>query len=330
MVRIPQRSGQHRAVWLALVLSASQVQAAKLVQPPSQQLETEENIVAVVSVLAMPEPVKLTVKAEQMLHGESFQQQTVKLDATSAGAAKVGERYVLAFSWLSKDPLTRGKGWVKNAEGPEAVGFTEVATALLPVHPALIDLLALDMEPSNDSARIDASLSLLADDNYKLRYLASLELLLTPRLATVFSASQRDQLKAVLMKPGYAPEHRDLLYRLALTLPAPLQQEWLAELARKELQTLGSQYDLVSRVPSLAKVATQVLRDHGNADDAAVLGGLLRSNAPGVAKMALQALVKLDKAASEAGLTAALADQQLPSESRRAFEQYRKNGKLPG
>jgi hypothetical protein len=317
-----------------LLLTVSAVQAAKLVAPPTQQLLTEENQIAVVTVIgkvvSKNGDQRLHVKAEQMLHGEPFSEESVKLDAVSAADAKVGERYVLALSWFTKDPLTRGKGWVKNSAGPEAVGFTEVSSALLPTHPSLLALLALSNEPSDDAARIDNSLQLLADDNFKLRYLASMELLLNNRLAPAFSTSQRDQLRVVLAKPGYVAEHRDLMYRLALMLPVALRGDWLAELARKDLQTLGNQYDLASRVPSLAKTTTQVLRDHGNAGDSAQLTHLLRSNAPGVAKMALQALVKHDKAISEASLTAALADPSLPSESRRAFELYRKNGKLPG
>jgi len=210
------------------------------------------------------------------------------------------------------------------------VGFTEVSQALFPPHPALVTLLGLSTEPDGDSLRIDNALQLLASDDYTLRYFASLELLLNSRLPAAFSSIQRDQLSTILARSGYAPEHRDLMYRVALLLPVPLQSNWLLAQARKELPLLGHQYDLASRVPSLARVATQVLRDHGEPSDGPLLTRLLRSNAPGVGKMALNALATKANTAITEGIATALADPALPSESRRVFEIYRKSGKLPG
>lgn len=320
-----------RAFAAAAVLTVSAAGfAAKPVPPPSQQLQTDENIVAVVTVLEKSGANQIRVKAEQMLHGEAFTEQTVKLDVATFAEAEAGNRYVLAFSWYTKDPLTRGKGWVKNSAGPEAVGFTEVGNALLPPEPVLLSLLALSSDPAADATRIDNSLQLLAHSHYKLRYLGALELLLNPRLPTVFTSAQRDQLQQRFAITDYAPEQRDLLYRVAISLPPAMQGDWLAAPARLELQRLGSQFDLASRVPSLAKSAAQALREHGSATDAPLLTELLRSNAPGVAKMALQALVKHAKPAAEPAVVAALTDPKLPADSRRLFELYRKQGKVPG
>ena len=313
-----------------LLLTSVVTQAAKPVPPPSQQLLTDENIVAIVTVQGKPSAEHLLLKSEQLLHGEAFVEQKVGIDKTTAANVQVGERYLVSFSWFVKDPLTRGKGWVKNSAGPEVIGFTEVERFIVPAHPALVALLQLSAEPVNDSARIDNALQLLASDNDKLRSFASLEFMLTSRLWSGFNSHQRDQLKTTLMASGYSPQHRDLMYRVALSLPAPLQGEWLSELARKELATLGSQYDLASRVPGLAKTATQVLREHGNSADVPLLSELLRSNAPGVAKMALQALAKQGAETASMAVGTALADKNLPAESRRVLEIYRKSGKLPG
>ena len=315
---------------LAMVTASAASFAAKPVPPPTHQLQTDENMVALVTVLEKTGADQIRVRAEQMLHGEKFTEQTVKLDAATFAEATPGARHVLAFSWFTKDPLTRGKGWVKNTAGPEAVGFTEVANALLPPEPALLALLALSQEPGADAERIDHSLQLLAHAHYKLRYFALLELLLNPRLPAAFSAAQRDALQQRFAASDYAPEQRDLMYRIALGLPAKLKGDWLAEPARADLQRLGNQYDLASRVPSLAKSATQVLRDHGSASDAALLTDLLRNNAPGVGKVALQALAVHAKPAAEQAVAAALTDPQLPADSRRLFELYRKQGKVPG
>lgn len=319
--------------WLAaaaLLTAAASSFAAKPVPPPSQQLLTDENIVAIVTVAEKSAANQVRVTAEQMLHGEHFTEQTVKLDQATFTEAVPGSRYLLAFSWFTKDPLTRGKGWVKNTAGPEAVGFTEVGNALLPPEPALLALLALSSEPSADAERIDHSLQLLGHSHYKLRYFAALELLLNPRLPAAFSAVQRDQLQQRFAVTDYAPEQRDLMYRIALSLSAELKGEWLAASARQDLQRLGNQYDLASRVPGLAKSATQALRDHGSASDAPLLTDLLRSNAPGVAKVALQALAQHAKPAAEQAVTAALTDPKLPADSRRLFELFRKQGKVPG
>lgn len=311
--------------WLAataLLTAAATSFAAKPVPPPSQQLLTDENIVAVVTVAEKSAANQVRVTAEQMLHGERFTEQVVKLDETTFAEAAPGSRYLLAFSWFTKDPLTRGKGWVKNTAGPEAVGFTEVGNALLPPEPALLDLLRLPPTPQNDGRRIELSLQLLAVDDARLRYFASLELLLNNRLPPTFSAGQRDELADLLSRPGYAPEHRDLMYRVALALPLELRGDWLAASARQTLQQLGHHYDLASRVPSLAKVATQILRDHGNAGDADLLAMLLRSNAPGVGKMALEAMLRQAPAAVPAAINAALAEPELPADSQRAFRKY--------
>ena len=314
----------------ALLVTSVVAQAAKPVPPPSQQLLTDENIVAIVTVQGKPSPEHLLLKAEQMLHGEAFVEQKVSIDKITAATLQVGERYLVSFSWFVKDPLTRGKGWVKNSAGPDVIGFTEVERFIVPAHPALVALLQLNAEPVNDAARIDNALQLLASDNDKLRSFASLEFMLTSRLWAGFSTAQRDQLKACLLASGYASQHRDLMYRVALNMPAALQGEWLAELARKELAALGNQYDLASRVPGLAKTATQVLRDHGSSTDVPLLSELLRSNAPGVAKMALMALAKQGNETANLAVTSALADKNLPAESRRVLEIYRKSGKLPG
>lgn len=313
------------AIWLA-----SGVQAAKPVPTPSQQLKTDENIVALVQVAAKSADNQLLLKAEQMLHGDTFTEQKVRAEAATYASVQVGQRYVVAFSWFTKDPLTRGKGWVKNTEGPEIVGFTEVANALFPAEPALLHLLSLSNEPSSDAARVDDCLQLLALADYRLRYFCSLELLLQPRLASAFDEARRDRLQQLLAGSDYAPEHRDLLYRAALTLPSTLRGDWLADLARRDLQKLGNQYDLATRVPGLAKAATQILREHGSASDATLLSALLRSNAPGVGKMALEALAQHAGTAAQQSVAAALADPSLPAESRRVFERYRKQGVLPG
>lgn len=308
---------------LAMLLAVTIAEAAKPVPPPSQQLLTEENQIAVVTVRGKDPTGKLDVKIEQMLHGESLDQALIVLDAAAQANVATGQRYVLAFSGFSKDPLTRGRGWVKNEAGLTAVGFTEVPNALLPPEPALLDLLRLPPTPQNDGRRIELSLQLLAVDDARLRYFASLELLLNNRLPPTFSAGQRDELADLLSRPGYAPEHRDLMYRVALALPLELRGDWLAASARQTLQQLGHHYDLASRVPSLAKVATQILRDHGNAGDADLLAMLLRSNAPGVGKMALEAMLRQAPAAVPAAINAALAEPELPADSRRALQQAR-------
>lgn len=314
------RGIRHAAIAGALFLVAvSAAQAAKPVPPPTQQLLTEENQIAVITVVAKEPAGKIEVKADEMLHGEPVTHAVIGVDLATLAEVSVGQRYVLAFSGFSKDPLTRGRGWVKNEAGLTAVGFTEVANALLPAEPALLELLRLSPQPEADGQRITLALALLAHPSARLRYLASLELLLNNRLPPAFSPSQRDQLATLLARPDYAPEHRDLLYRVALALPAALQGPWLASQARQTLAQLGHQYDLASRVPSLARTATQVLREHGSAEDAPLLATLLRSNAPGVGKMALEAMQRQAPDALSAAAADALKDTQLPSDTRRAL-----------
>ncbi len=305
-------------------------EAAKPVPPPSLQLRTDENQVAVVTVLAKPDSTHLSLRAEQVLHGPAFTDVSVLIDAKTAGTLTLGGRYVVAFSAMMKDPITRGKGWVKNPDGLEVVGFTEVERAVFPVSDGLLSLLTLPVTAETNSARIDAALALAATPDARSRYFASLELLIDRSLTAAMTPVQCERLKALLAADGYVPEHRDLLYRAALQLPAELQTGWLADQARKDLQALGSQYDLASRIPSLAKSATTALAKQAVAADQPLLTGLLRSNAPGVAKAALQALHGVGVNQANEAVVAALAETTLPAESRRVFEQYRKTGKLPG
>jgi len=325
-----QRGWRHTLLFVIGMVAMMSAEAAKPVPPPSQQLRTDENQVAVVTLISKPDSQHLMLKAEQLLHGPAFTEVRVLIDQKTGQSLTVGNRYVVAFSAMSKDPLTRGKGWVKNPEGLEVVGFTEVERAVFPANDDLVTLLSLPNNAENTATRIDATLRLLQVLDPRSRYFASLELLIDQSLTAAMTRTQCQQLKAVLASDGYAPEHRDLLYRASLQLSPELQAPWLADQARKDLQALGTQYNLATRVPSLAKSATVALGKQANMTDQPLLSALLRSNAPGVAKMALQALDRLGTPQASEAVVAALSDTALPAESRRVFEQYRKTGKLPG
>lgn len=312
---------------LTLVFGLGAAQAAKLVPPPLSALvngNDGKNQIALALAVAPEGQDRYRFKADSVLRGERFDVESVKLESVSQGDIQAGQRYLIVFSKFRRNPMVRDVSEL-NPDGAVAAEFPEVRSAVFAHAPALEILFKAELENNlKDAARLDATLDVLALADTRARLLAAEEFLLRPRLFANVSPAQLARYQAALADPTLPALNRDFLLQASENLAPEQQGAWQAELARAQLKQHGAQFDLASRIPSLVRTSAQLLEAHGGTGDLPLLEGLLRSNAPGVAKAALSAMDKWDRARAQTVAAGLVGDQSLHRETRLALGAYLK------
>ena len=139
-----------------------------------------------------------------------------------------------------------------------------------------------------------AMLLQLAEDktDVRARELAVFELHLRPDLQSVISSDNAKRYAAVASAADV--RLKNFLLEGAALFPEESRADWLTREWREAVQSYGTELDLNSFVPLLIKNALLNLREAGTASDSEMIAKHLYSNAPGVAKAALNALDAID------------------------------------
>lgn len=301
--------------------------AAKPVKPPSEQLRHERNQIAVVTVQSVAKQA-VTVEQQQSLMGDAFSTITLHFDPAAKPELVKGQQAIVVFSRFQKDPMLRDV-WVEREKGPTIVDFPEVPAAWFPVSDSLKLLLSGPNKAVGPEKRVDAALDLAQSNDTANQYFGALELFLDEQLQAALTPEHSKRLAAIVANPKTSEHHKELLMRVAASLPVD-DSAWLLPTARQQLTELGVTYDLASRKPALALVSARLIKERGNADDIELLASLLHSNAPAVARAALAGLARIAPEQAKAKAEAALAKGNIAADTRLSLQQYLKTGKLPG
>lgn len=300
--------------------------AAKPVKPPSAQLQTERNQIAVINVEAVNKR-RITIKSVETLHGDAFDKVEVVLPDNADVTPAVGDAAIVAFSYYSKDPITRDV-WLENEDGARVLDFSEVKAAWFPAHDELRAVLNSTKSPDAHT-RISSALALAAKNDRASVYFGVIELFIDDSLIPHYDATHIQQLKTLVSNKKTTDHVKGLLLRVAATLPANTTS-FLADVARNEINRLGNQYELATYAPALVLACTTILEQRGTEQDAKLLANLLQSNAPAVTKSALRALNHISPALAKSSAEEALSKPNLSADGKRSLQAYLKGGVVPG
>ena len=309
-----------------LSCTAMVANAAKPVKPPSAQLQTERNQIAVVTVEAVNK-TSITVKNSETLHGDAVDKIDVVLPANAEVTPSVGDKAIVVFSYFSKDPITRDV-WLENEDGARVQDFTEVKAAWFPAHDELRAVLNSSKAPEAKT-RISSALALATKKDRASVYFGVIELFIDDSLIPHYDATHIQQLKALVSDKNTSDHVKGLMLRVAATLPAN-STGFLVEVARNEIKRLGYQYELATYAPALALACTTILEQRGTEQDVTMLANLLQSNAPAVTKSALRALNHISPELAKSSAKDALTKPNLSADGKRSLQAYLKNGVISG
>jgi len=320
----------HKIVCFALgilMLAASPpTLAAKRLGPPIEELQSAPKRVRIVVAEARekPEAGKILFAVTGEISGKSPDELLLRTDEQTFIDVKTGQSYVVV--WTDKRRgSSPGKRWETDPDGPATLQTTAVgATTVFEDTPELRFLFAPATMADDTTAgrQLDALLTQMQREDPRSRGLVITELLLRDDLTALMGPEQITIVKNVLETADLEPLHRDYLLRSALRLPSEVTAPWLAEQFRKVIILNGTQYDLASFVPALVRTAARGLQQVGEPPDIALLGTLLYSNNPGVAKAALAAMDHFGPETAAGKARQALARGWIHGETRLALEHY--------
>ncbi len=314
--------------FLASLLATSVAFAAKPLPAPTDVMLRGHNQLALVQVQAKPAADKLRVTALEQLHGETPAELEVRGDAQVFANLKIGQKVILSYSTLRKNPLLRDVREI-DPEGAKATTLVLLRSVVLGDSPDLRILLERPGKEAKEGAHQELARrhlkALLRELNHPTaanRRLAVAEFFTRSDLRELIESRHHRQLAQALDNQDLALDAKDFLLRGVLLLPVAKRGSWLAKASRRIIDTTEPQLDLTTSAPALAQAAAWALRDGGKRRDAQRLDKLLYSNNPGVAKAALEAMDQLDPERALEGVQRALKSDDLQAEARRVLGIY--------
>lgn len=303
--------------------------AAKKLGPPIDELLSAPQLtrIALAVALESDDPDRAKFRVTKEISGDSPGELLLRADEGTLSGVVPGENYIVAWTDQRKVRLLR-EGYELDPDGPSIVtvsglmsqGLFRDSSELRYLFTAL-----KDPETVDRNKEIDALLAQVRKEDPASRDLAVGQLMLDAELGEQMSASQASTLREVLASDQLLVQHRDYLLQVAQRIQGDQTREWLAEEFRKSIIWHGTQYDLSSFVPALMVTSARGLQEYGEKADVALLGPLLYSNNPGVAKAALGAMDQLDAEQASVRVNKALERGWLSDTSRRALQRYLKD-----
>ncbi|NNK38710.1 MAG: hypothetical protein HKP03_09530 [Xanthomonadales bacterium] len=327
-----------RIIWpvcgVFLLATTQSAFAAKPLGPPIEEMLASPELTRVAAGVAREklEPPRVRFEITDRFSGESPDELALRLDDQTYSDLTVGQTYIFAWTDQRKVALLR-KVHEIDPDGPSVVSVRGLSTkALYEDSPEIRSLLTpRNMSSADDAAReIDALLAQMKREDVRSRDLVVAQLFLKPELSGQMSRAQADTLRQVLNMPGLSAQHRDNLLQSALRMNEELRTPWLAEEYRRVIILHGARHDLNSFVPGLVKNSAKGLGQIGEPADVELLSILLYANNPGVARVALRSMDRLDRAAAVARAEQAVERGWVAKQTRRELEKYLENGSKAG
>lgn len=318
-----------RNLAIAGLLAVTQAQmafSAQILGPPIESLQNAADRVRIVIAKAgqSPGPGKASFSVLEALSGGGPDELVLRMNPDTSENVHPGEAYIAAWSYLRRNRGVVG-GWEEDPEGPSLVPVIGLGSdALFEATPEMQLLFSPGAvsDPQKSAQITDALLVQMERDHELSRGLVIMELYLRKDLAGAMNAGQGEKLKGVIQTAELSPQHRDILLRAALNVPAESTSPWLAEEFRRLIIRHGSHYDLGSFIPGLVRTAARGLMQAGQPSDVELLDLLLYSNNPGVTQAALEAMDELDAEVALTRSIRALERGWVQGDSRLYLERY--------
>jgi hypothetical protein len=302
--------------------------AARPVDPPSVELTRGENNVVAATVVARPDATHIVVRIEDVLAGEAEGELVLRSDADPLARVEVDTRYLIAFTRLANDDQFRDAKFL-DPEGPRILtlrGLRDIAVIEDTLAARFLFERARGEDQPSDGARLEAIMALVYAGDQRTRGFALEELYLRSELPSAMSEFTTRALAEMALDASLPLQLRQFIVETTLAVPARDQQPWLLAMDRKLLADAPPQMDLVTAQPLLVSTAIKAVAAHGSADDVPLLLPLVESNAPGVAKRALETAGALDPAATRARVEELVQEwllrDDIHTDVRRAVERY--------
>lgn len=317
------------AAALATFFAMPAVHAAKPVQAPVEALVSPHNRIAVLTVETLEGADRIEFNRISSLYGETPESIILRGKPELVSMAEAGEKYLAVYTRSMKDPITRDSR-MTDPEGPRLVDYYVVRQALFPWSAELESLFVRVIKGGKKhyAAELSEVLAIADSKSPSHQQLGAFELFMRRDLFNYFTPEQGKTLERLIDSSGYDEESSTLLLRSAALLREGIVSGWIAEKSRKIIDSRGSQYDLAGFTPGLVVAAANTLKQFGGPEDFMRLESLMVSNAPGVAKAAMRALLELDTETAEQMMKKALSRKELHRETRRSINHYLNHGVL--
>ena len=304
---------------IAVLAAVAENVSARPIGPPLHELTTGYNL-TMVAEAQKAEDRGVHFERQLALHGKTDEAITLRVDPAARADIVVGERYLIVYSKVIPQPGYR-EVKVLDPEGPRIVTLPgRSVPAIFPDNDDLRFLFSTSHDDDTDPDQVlDALVRALGSDDERTRALAIYELFQRPDLRERGGSEALSATESVLATPELDIEQRDHLLQVALDLPGATTEAWLVDSQRQVLDESGPQLDLATFIPGLVKTAVNGLAVTGDATDVKRVTPFLRSNAPGVAKAAMNTLYSLDPTVAARAVAEALEQDDLHLEIRRAF-----------
>lgn len=311
-------------LWTTVFLIPLASHAARPLGPPIEELASRYNIVMVAKAAERIASDRVRFERVTAYYGDAADSIVLRTGETDAPFVEIGRTYVLGYSVVTSDSQFRETKF-EDPEGPKIVrmrGVDARAVFADTEHLRFLFEQAVAEQPAAPRKVLDAVLAQMQRDDERARILVALELTLRPDLIELVSPDDGRIIRDVIASEAVPVQTRDFLLRTASRFPAEARDDWLAAAQRAIVKTAPDTLDLVSPMPSYVRTAALGLRSSGDASDVPALGRLLASNAPGVAKAALEAMDALDPDAALLVAREARDDEALLAETRRVLDRY--------
>lgn len=297
--------------------------AARPLGPPIKEFFNERNRVAIGELIGKQQGNKIEMRISSYLYQNDEELVTLSVDEEVFSDVVVGNKYVFVFSRMSKNRLLRDE-WEVNPKGPSLASVRGLGTPTIYKDNSTITALVTlpeQREPFSPDKETGLLLKLAEDESdSRARELGIFELYLRPDLQTVIS--EKNGARFAALTAAADPRLKTFLLRGAARFPDERRTPWLEQEWRTASATYGTQLDLNSYVPLLLKISLEGLRETAGSDDVEMIGKHLYSNAPGVAKAALQALDAADPQQALARVQEAVQMEKMHMSTRQAFIAY--------
>lgn len=316
------------AIWAALLLltgfSVPQVEAARLASAPTIDLTSGYHLVMIARVAALVDPTHVEMERIQSVHGETDGFVRLRADEATVATIEPGKTYIVAYARLMKHPQYREMK-VIDPDGPRIVTLRHTGTKALfedsPDTRLLFDI-ARDQDGSVAGRRMTAILQQMQRPDARSRALVIAEFKMRRELHPRAGPVEQKIIANVLVNKRLNTATRNNLLETALAFSPQQRGPWFTEVCRTIADQSGSRLELATQVPGLVRTALRGLALTGDSGDVPRVTVHLRSNAPGVAKAALEALDALDQEAAATAVAAVLRDGSMHLETKRVFEAY--------
>jgi len=307
---MPERLVKHLITALSLLVMvwSGTTYAARPTEPPTKELTRNLTYVILAEALAKPAINKVVFRRIQAFGSETDSKVTLRMKPQAYEAIELERRYVIAYSSVKSDRQFHDHKYI-DPKGPRLKNVRGLGTPAVFENTPEVRYL-FDTAGKNPPAGevVNALLRQMARPDEWTRAMVVLEFLLRPELHGLVSKMDREAFDAVLSAGNANSELKTFVLQAAENFPADVQQNWLDGHYRRALNTLKPEFDLASFEPGFALAAINGLGKRGTQSDSKTIKPFLTSNAPSVARAAINAMDKLDRTATLATVENLLQD----------------------